>query len=454
MTQISARRLAYDILQEVETRDAYANLLLSKRLASAGLEAADAGFVTELVAGTLRLRGRYDAILERASGRTISEIDAPLRNVLRLGVHQLVELGTAPHAAINEQVELAKQVAGRKTAGFVNGVLRTVSRTSAPEWFSALTVAEYTSHPDWIIKAMSEALQLDGLTPQTELNALLQADNEPPKVQLAMLNSHEKPEGTKLLWTGISPVGAVLETGNPSHVMKKLRAQGIQARVQDQGSQVAALALARFAPIREGEQWLDLCAGPGGKTALLASEAAQGNVYLRANEVSEHRARLVRRSVQELSQSVDVVIHDGRSDAAYGGKMFDRILVDAPCTGLGALRRRPEARWRKRASDLADLTTLQKELLESATRHLKPGGVLAYVTCSPHPDETTRLVDAHLREHPELSAANTRDIINSFTRHPIGWGKRNDGYAQLWPHRDGTDAMFIALLRRTQDEIR
>jgi 16S rRNA (cytosine967-C5)-methyltransferase len=222
-----------------------------------------------------------------------------------------------------------------------------------------------------------------------------------------------------------------------------------RARVQDEGSQLAALALSRARPIVAGERWLDLCAGPGGKAALLAAEARSAGAILTANEVVPARAELVRRALHTIDPAVEVLVDDGRDIATREPKAFDRIMLDAPCTGLGALRRRPEARWRKTAADVLPLAVVQGELLRSAFAALKPGGVLAYVTCSPHPDETTAIVDALLAEHPDEAAPlDARAVLLDISRAPLDLGELAHGAAQLWPHRHGTDAMFIQLLTR------
>ncbi|QVG67930.1 RsmB/NOP family class I SAM-dependent RNA methyltransferase [Curtobacterium flaccumfaciens pv. flaccumfaciens] len=243
----------------------------------------------------------------------------------------------------------------------------------------------------------------------------------------------------------VSPVGIRGISGDPARV------PGVAAgrlRVQDEGSQLAALALSRSSEVRAGERWLDMCAGPGGKAALLAAEAQQGGATLVANELVPARAGLVRNALGVFGDHVRVVEGDARRYGRDGtGMTFDRILLDAPCTGLGALRRRPEARWRKLPEDVEELAALQTELLDAAVRVLAPGGTLAYVTCSPHLAETRGQVDALMGRHGDrLEQLDTATIVRGVAaRDP----EIADGAtAQLWPHRIGTDAMFIALFRR------
>ncbi|WP_084820837.1 MULTISPECIES: RsmB/NOP family class I SAM-dependent RNA methyltransferase [unclassified Leucobacter] len=469
--RVSAARLAaYDVLRDVDEREAYANLALPARIREAGLNPRDAAFVTELVSGTLRGRGRYDRIIEIASSREMDRIDPRTRNVLRLGAHQLLAMRTADHAALNESVELQRLVANAAGAGFVNGVLRTISRSTDAEWNDRIeaeapsadaALAARTSHPGWILRALRDALAAEGRA--DELDDLLAADNRAPRVSLALLpgsgidvDTAEALGGEAgIAVAGPSPLGLELAGGDPGRAIDGLDLPEGTLRVQDQGSQLAALALLRASEIRAGEQWLDLCAGPGGKTAVLAAEAELMGAELRANEVAEHRAELVRRAVVASSDAVRVVSHDGREPEAFGDggpanggtRRYDRILVDAPCSGLGALRRRPEARWRKAPSDLPELTRLQAELLDAAADHLAKDGLLAYVTCSPHLAETRVVLDRLLSKRPELEELDTKAVLNRIAREPLDLA--GDALsAQLWPHRNGTDAMFIALLRR------
>jgi 16S rRNA (cytosine967-C5)-methyltransferase len=214
--------------------------------------------------------------------------------------------------------------------------------------------------------------------------------------------------------------------------------------VQDQGSQLAALALGEFDPQQSGEKWLDLCAGPGGKAVLLAALARQNSAELTTNEVSEHRAALVATALRHSGFTAKQLSLDGRQ--LPSNVQYDRILLDAPCTGLGALRRRPESRWRKNPEDLKNLAALQRELIESAWGALSPGGVLAYVTCSPHPTETTAQVEWLLRTFTDSELLNATEVLQKIN--PLLNLNPKRKTVQLWPHRNDTDAMFIALVRK------
>lgn len=454
MSAVAARRVAYETIRAVNESDAYANLLLPASIARADLSPADAGLATELTYGTLRRQGTYDAVIAIAADRPTHEIDPAVLDALRLGVHQLLSTRVASHAAVNESVELARAAAGRGAAGFANAVLRRVSRDTPGDWMTRVAESARSddeqlglvfSHPVWVVRAFRRALAAEGRA--DELEALLTADNASPRVTMAALPGlADAPEDARR--TPFSPIGFRLGGGDPDAVV---RGAGGRIRVQDEGSQLAALALTRALPVEAGERWLDLCAGPGGKTAVLAAEALTHGASLEANEISPARAGLVRQALEGVPLEVPVSEEDGRVRAANAPATYDRILVDAPCTGLGALRRRPEARWRKAPSDVPALTELQFELLDAALTALKPGGVVAYVTCSPHLAETAGVV-AEVRRAwgsaiEELSA---RDVITALSDADPGLPAQADGSgrAQLWPHRHNTDAMSVSLLRR------
>jgi 16S rRNA (cytosine967-C5)-methyltransferase len=445
-----SRRVAYEVIRAVSESDAYANLLLPVKLDRAGLRGPDAALATELAYGTLRRRGYYDSVIAAAAGRPIEQLDAPILDVLRLAVHQLLSMRVAQHAAVDEAVSLARDVGSRSATGFVNAVLRTITRTSAEEWLSRVVgeattedgrLAAEHAHPAWIVRAFRRALGAEGR--EGELSELLEADNRAPRVTLAALPGLADPHELEGARPGrYSPFALESEGGDPARWPAVREGR---ARVQDEGSQLAALALSRARPVDAGERWLDLCAGPGGKAALLAAEALAGGATLVANEVVPARATLVRNALSAFADPPQVLVQDGREFGDRFAGQFDRILLDAPCTGLGALRRRPEARWRKQPGDVPELTTLQTELVDSASRALRPGGILAYVTCSPHLAETRVIVD-HAIARGGLQPLDTGTVLASVTVEPLELGPSLQ--AQLWPHRHGTDAMFIALLEK------
>lgn len=501
------REIALEVLGKVRRDGAFANLVLPPMLDEARLSRRDAGFATALTYGTLRLQGRYDAIIARCSNRAPESLDPVVLDVLRLGAHQILSMRVPSHAAVSTSVTLVTRHAGRGPSGLVNAVLRRISERDTDEWIQLLLddaatpiqgLADAHSHPQWITSALRQTLLGHGRD-ESELAAFLESDNADPAVILcarpglisadelaeqALAASHE--EATR---GHLSPYALALAGGDPAR-LPAVRSGA--AGVEDEGSQLVALMLAEAPLEGTDERWLDMCAGPGGKSALLGAIAAQRGAHLLANEVTPHRVDLVCSSTRAIPEGVvEVANEDGR---IYGEAMpgaFDRILVDAPCTGLGSLRRRPEARWRREPGDVKDLSALQRELLASAFQALRVGGVLAYVTCSPHLQETTFVVKDARRaferaggglellhagkiastiasgiasptgsstpESPDgvnnsatASSANpapaTGPSAGSSSLRPTGAGEE---MLQLWPHLDNTDAMFIALLRRT-----
>jgi len=446
----SARRVALDVLIAVRESDAYANLLLPVRIGRAKLNEADAGLATELTYGTLRMQGYYDRIIKLAANRPTTAIDPGILDVLRLACHQLLSMRVAQHAAVDESVNLAKTVGSNSAVGFVNGVLRTITRTDAAIWRDrvlaeaesgeeALSI-EY-SHPLWVTRAFRQVLVAESR--EAELESLLAADNVAPRVCLVALPGLAQRSDLDAHPTPFSPIGATLDRGDP---LRLAEVRVGRVRVQDEGSQLASLALSRARAVQPGERWLDMCAGPGGKAAVLAAEAAQGGAILVANELVPARASLVRETLAVFDPAPEVLELDGVSIGEQLPGAFDRILLDAPCTGLGALRRRPEARWRKQPSDVAELGALQLRLLRSAFAALKPGGIVAYVTCSPHAAETKAIVAAALRGSPEMNRLDTVAVLQSIVDEALDLPEAS--HVQLWPHRHGTDAMFIQLLTK------
>ena len=445
-----SREVAFDLLNRVQSDDAYANLLLPTLISRAKLDSRDAAFVQELAFGTIRNWLLYEKIIEAASSRKIDDIEPDAQIVMVLGVHQLLEMRVPTHAAINESVNLAKAKASKGSVGFVNAVLRKIALKDKDDWIVSVTkglseldsLSIQYSHPIWIVQAFKAALASRGI--DGKLEDLLASNNLAPKVSLAALPGFCNPDDfdKEQQAQNRSPIGVEI-SGNPANI--ELVNRGF-ARVQDQGSQLVTLALAA-APVEVADDnWLDMCAGPGGKAAILAAMSLESGQRFVSNEVSDHRAKLVINVLRPLGD-FEVMTSDARS-LGQGAQKFSRILLDAPCTGLGALRRRPESRWRRRPDDLVDLVKLQRELIQSAWDALVPGGVLGYVTCSPHLSETTGQVAwAEGRFKGQLELLNANAILNSISQSlNLDESLRT---AQLWPHVHGTDAMFLALLRKS-----
>jgi 16S rRNA (cytosine967-C5)-methyltransferase len=438
-----ARLTAYDVLDGVSSRAAYANLLLPQLLRERRLDERDAAFATQLAYGTLRAQGTLDAILTGLVSRPLAELDPRVLDLLRLGAYQLIDLRVPSHAAVDTTVDLTRAIIGTGASGLVNAVLRKVATGGdRAQWLTTLDgdaerrLALATNHPRWVVDAWRDAL---GVNAADEVEAALRADDAAPEVHLVARRVDpaallEESGGEPGPW---SPYAVRMSGGDPGR-LPSIRSGA--AAVQDEGSQLAALLLTR-APLEGPDTaWLDMCAGPGGKAGLLAAVRPAG-VRLTAADRAPHRADLVRAALAGEAD-VEVLTADGTAPPWAAGS-FDRVLLDAPCTGLGALRRRPEVRWRRTPDDVPPLVGLQTDLLASALTSVRVGGVVAYVTCSPHTAETVAVVDA-------VAARDDVEALPVAPLFPEVPDVARGDYAQLWPHRHGTDAMFMALLRRTR----
>ncbi|WP_329389972.1 RsmB/NOP family class I SAM-dependent RNA methyltransferase [Streptomyces sp. NBC_01716] len=455
------RILAFEALRAVDERAAYANLvlppLLKKAREAGDFDTRDAALATELVYGTLRRQGTYDAIISACVDRPLRQVDPPVLDVLTLGAHQLLGTRIPTHAAVSASVELARVVLGDGRAKFVNAVLRKIAKDDLDTWVERVAppydedaedhLAVVHSHPRWVVSALWDALGGG----RAGIEDLLEADNERPEVTLVarpgrispgeLLDTLGEDSGLPGRW---SPYAVRLTEGGEPGAIDAVR-EG-RAGVQDEGSQLVAVALANAPLEGTDERWLDGCAGPGGKAALLGALAAERGARLLASEKQPHRARLVERALAGNPGPYQVISADGTRPPWRPG-VFDRVLVDVPCTGLGALRRRPEARWRRRPEDLEGFAPLQRSLLREALNAVRVGGVVGYATCSPHPAETRAVVEDVLKgrggPRAEAEWVDARPLMP-------GVAALGDGPdVQLWPHVHGTDAMYLALLRRT-----
>lgn len=369
-TRATAREVALRCLERVDHDGAYANLVVPAALADSGLSTRDRAFVTELVYGTTRMRRACDALVDRF---VLSEPDPATRTLLRLGAHQLAFAGVAPHAAVGETVALAP----KRTRGFVNAVLRKVAHTPMV-WPDRATELSY---PDWIVERLSAELG-------DEAEAALVRMNAAPPVTT--------------------------------------RDDGY---VQDRSSQWVAAAVGAT----EGEQVLDVSAAPGGKATAMSARPGHDGAFVVAADVSPARAGLIRTNTARLDAQVAVVCADG-TRPPYPDASFDRVLLDAPCSGLGALRRRPDSRWRITPDTIDELTALQRRLLDASARLVRPGGTFVYSVCT--------LTAAESIDHPVPAD------LEVVTDPPAGeWRPYGHGWRVL-PHDADTDGMVVIRYRR------
>jgi 16S rRNA (cytosine967-C5)-methyltransferase len=432
------RLLAYDIINEVNRRNGYSNLLLPQALSASAMDERDRAFTTELVYGTLRMQGLYDHIFAQISDRAWSQVDDEIVDLARMGAHQIFAMRTPLHAAVSATVDVARKQLGESKGSFVNALMRKASAKDLDSWLEpvramtddvARLAIEY-SHPEWIVSAYLDLLKNIDL-----VEAELRSNNTPAKPTLVSwpgASTQEELVALGATATQFSSYGARFDGAPGSLELIRHRKAG----VQDEGSQLVADIFAKISS--QSESTLDLCAGPGGKAALLSHICEVSGRDFVANEISEARAKLVKNVIGKFG----VITGDGREIATHG-RTFDAILADVPCTGLGALRRRPEVRWRRTLKDLAPLLQLQMELSDAAISVLSPGGFFGYATCSPHFAETSGQVKEILKKHPELSLV---DISAALPVNLID-GLR-EGSLSLWGHRHNTDSMFLAIFQK------
>lgn len=429
-TGIAARRAALAALETVDERDAYSTIAVPRAVEGLG-SARDRAFASHLAYDTLRWRGTLDWALEQVVDRGLGSVEPPLLRVLRLGALQILRTDVPSRAAVDTSATLARGAVpgprAKGAAGFVNGVLRGLSRRgSGLPWpdrdddpVGHLVLA--TAHPRWMVE------ELQGRLPLDEVEALLNADNEPPGLTLRATHDRDAllaelaAEGHEPSAGRLSPVAVRLPSGADPRRLRAVR--GGRAVVQDEASMLVVEA----AEVAHGQTLLDACAGPGGKATYLAALAgAEG--WVAAGDVHEHRAHLVTSAAERVGVDLAVHVADATRPPFADGS-FDGVLIDAPCTGFGTGRRRPEVRWRRTPDDVRALADLQQRILAGVREVLRPGGRLVYAACTWTERETTDVAARFLAEEGS-------DFVLVSER-------------QLWPHRDDTDGMYVAVLERS-----
>ena len=434
-----ARLAAFEILLRVE-EGAFASILLNFR--EEELNTLDRALAHELVMGVLRWRLWLDRLIEYYSGRTVSDLDVAIRVILRLGLYQLRFLSRIPaSAAVNQSANLVKFARLRSAVSFVNAVLRRATREPEVDPASGIKdpierIAINTSHPLWLIERWSKAFGAE------EAEKFAQANNEPAPVAFRVVNT--RADETEILQR-LREAGGVLTASKIANGAWRITGAGSllsqlvdrgEVYIQDEASQLVVQVLAGEA----GNRVLDLCAAPGSKTTQIA-DLTKDTATVVAADLHEHRLRTVVSSakLQRLG-NIQTVVLDGLQPLPFADRSFDRVLVDAPCSGTGTLRRNPEIRWRISPDDIDDLSARQKQLLQNAARAVKPGGRLVYSTCSVETDENEEVRQTFL-ENNELFRPVNVEVDPSLTT--------PSGAARTWPQKQGTDGFFIAAFYRT-----
>ena len=444
----TVRQLASEILFKVDTQKAYADILLDGTLRATHLSERDRALLTELTYGTLRWRAKIDARLSQKLRRPLEDTDVFIRNLLRVTVYQLFFLDKIPdYAAVNEAVELAKSQRGGKTAGFVNGVLRNLLRQKNPDEKAASTddsvptLATELSHPEWLVRRWITEFGL------SEAVALMRANNErAPLVLRANRLKCSRDEmlarlrdgGIAATPTRLSPQGISIESGGNVENLPGF-AEGL-FQIQGESSQLVVYLLASLA----GERILDACGAPGGKATHIAELMDDSGTVI-ALDNSPRGLDRIRENIARLNlQSIQVVRADTTKELTGAlSAPYDRILVDAPCSGLGTLRSHPEIKWQRQEADIRRLSGLQAKILERVVGYLKPGGVLVYSTCTLAREENELVVEAFLAQHKQFELEDAARYLPQAARHMV-----RGGYFQALPQRDNTDGFFAARLRR------
>jgi len=451
-----ARRAAFEILRRVEQESAYSSALL----AAFGdeLNSKDRALTHELVLGVLRRRLWLDHTIEHFAGRRLAKLDLAVVLALRIGLYQLRFLSRIPpSAAVNESVNLVRVAKLKSAAGFANGVLRQATRE--PEYDPAANVDDpierltiETSHPRWLIEGWVNQFGF------AEASTLARANNNPAPVAFrltAKAYSQNHPENLlnelrsagveirpssiarnswRLVRARSSEDGedATEPHGMPA-LLRRLSEDGL-IYFQDEGSQLVA----QLVGAQTRERVLDVCAAPGSKSTLMAAEAPEATIF--AGDLYEHRAGTIKQfASQQQARNIHLIVYDATRELPFMSRLFDRVLVDAPCSGTGTLRHNPEIRWRLEASDITELSAKQRHILTNAAAMVRRDGILIYSTCSLETEENETIVSDFCKRHPDfaVSALNIPATLSA-----------SDGSVRTWPHRDDTDGFFVTAFHR------
>lgn len=438
MPGLGARRCAFGVLVGYDLKDAYLNVVLSTSLDRSDLERRDRALVTEIVQGTVRMKLALDHALAQFSNRELGSLDPRVLWLLRMSAYQVLFTSVATYAACDLAADLARSEIGEQAVGFVNGVLRALVRGRGRlEWPDRQEPVSYLevrySHPRWVVEMWIEELGLE------KAESLCIADNNQPSLSLRCNLARVSREDLLVSFSGLGIEAgpgelapeAVLVSGSGSIAELEEYRRGLFS-VQDQGSMVAGHSVSPL----PGMRVLDMCAAPGGKANHLAELMGNQGTVL-ALDVNPRRLRLVEEAAKRLgNDAVETRVLDATGAYAEVDGLFDRVLVDAPCTGLGTLARRPDARWRKSEQDVVRLSELQRSLIDQGAKMLRPGGLLVYSTCTISRRENRDVVDWFLTRHTEFALEDTGNAVRG-----------RPAFIELFPDTELCDGMFIAPLR-------
>lgn len=445
----TAREVALDILTRIETNRSYSNLELKNGLAGQDLSSADVGLVTELVYGSIQRRLTLDTVISRYVKGGKEKLQPWVLQLLRLSLYQIQYLDRVPErAVVHEAVEIAKRRGHQGVASLVNGVLRSVIRepetwTTLPQGNKVEQLAYLESHPAWMVKRW---IKLYG---EETTRAICQANNQPPHASVRVnslkasadeLKPKLRAEFPDVQRSTVSPDGLVL-SGHAAGT--SLFKEGF-ITIQDESSMLVAPAL----QAKPGMRVLDACAAPGGKTTHIA-ETMQNQGEIIACDVHPHKRELIEQNARRLGASIiQTVVADAADLKVQEMGQFDRILLDAPCTGFGVIRRKPDIKWHKQPEDIKEISELQQRLLKQVSQLLKPGGLLVYSTCTFEPKENQDLITRFCEEHPEFELDTT--LADDLPASVCEQVDATQGYVQIFPHQFLSDGFFISRIRRKE----
>jgi 16S rRNA (cytosine967-C5)-methyltransferase len=449
-----ARRAAFEILRRVELESAYSSALL----AAVGdeLNSKDRALAHELVLGVLRHRLWLDRTIEHFARRSLAKLDLAVVLALRIGLYQLRFLSRIPpSAAVNESVNLVRAAKLKSAASLANGVLRQATRE--PEYDPAANVDDpierltiETSHPRWLVEGWIDQFGF------AEASALARANNDPAPIAFRFTAKAYAQSRFEELLAELRAAGAELRPsslarnswrlvrsksaedatephGRMPALLRNFSEDGL-IYFQDEGSQLVA----QLVGAQKGGRVLDVCAAPGSKSTLMAAEAPEATIF--AGDIYEHRAGTIRQfASQQQARNINLIVYDATHDLPFQNRLFDRVLVDAPCSGTGTLRHNPEIRWRLQASDITELSAKQTRILTNAAATVRPDGILIYSTCSLETEENETIVSNFCETHPDF-AISELNIPASLSA--------SNGSVRTWPHRDDTDGFFVTAFQR------